>query len=320
MKISKIFGFIAISAMILPAFTSCKSDEPNGGGPSGGTGGGDADKAVLNFDGQRLTSVGYYQINYDDQGRVSSISSRYDDDIEIDYTNGTIDLDEEKGSISFNSNGYVTSLVLSWDETDNYGGETYRYQGTGTANFNYSNGYLTSFTTASKETETNVTYNETYNWETSYKTTITWQSNNLVASVNTGWDSEDGDKEYWTENYVITYGDETNKFQQYPYYLAHSVIAEEPIDVLACVGLFGKGPAQLPEMMSEVYEDDDYTYDIDFEFTLNSNGAISQEKANYNETNYSYSASSKAFSEFTGEKGKKSSVRGFFFPKRAARK
>lgn len=293
MKKGSVLAFIASGALVLPVFTACKSDEPAGGD--------DANKAVLNFDGDRLTSVDNFSIEYDNQGRVVEIDGRYDD-LEIDYSKGKIEMEDEEGNIKFNKSGYITEISMSWDETEEGYGYSYQYKGNGTAKFSYdSNGHLTSMSYNSKETEKDLINKETSTWETSSTTTLKWSNGNLTSVKMDGWEKEDGDKESYKAEISIQYGSQVNKYQQFPLTIANFAIGEEPVNILAAVGLFGKGTAEFPTQLID-YEDGD-TYTINISFDLNSNGSIRNENGNYGTYSYGYSSfSTKGLSELNDKK------------------
>ena len=309
MKIFKTLGFAALAVIAVPAITSCKDDEPNGAN--------DADKAIVDFDGERLTNIGSYNFEYDKEGRLVEIYGS-SVELEIDYSKGKIEADDEEGTIKFNGKGYVSELSASWEEYEESYGEVYQYKGSGTMKYSYdSNGHLTSISASSKETGK---YDgETSTWETNYTTTLKWNNGNLTRATLSGWEKEDGEKYNFTEDYTISYDNEVNTFKQIPVSLSNYIYADDGLNLLASVGLFGKGPENFPTGYEEhdIYDDDDYDYNytLSMSFILNDNGSIRQERSDYFTYGYGYTSYSTRSEFFQTDSQKKINLRKMFVKK-----
>lgn len=307
MKFTKFLTAFAVCAVLATSFTSCKDDEPkdngdntennggnnNGGTGSNGTGAQYASKAILKVDGEFITELSYldvvYKFTYDNEGRITEIKSNYDEFIKIDYSTNTFsNSDSESGKISFNSNGYISGYSGSWKEESDGWIET----GEGTASFNYdSNGNLISHNITSNGTDTNLSENYTGKWSGSDKGNYTWNNGNLISASLQGQENEDGEIESWGHDYTLSYGSQANKYLQMPTTLANQMLFGHPMDLLATIGLFGKGPAFLPTKLFEVYKEDKeeiFTQEFQMSFDLNSNGSIDTEESNYYTYSYWY--------------------------------
>lgn len=278
----KILKLMTLGVIALATMTACSDDDDNGGSGSS--------KAVLKVNGERLVAVNRYEITYDAQGRVSEINGQYDDErLKINYSKGTIIADGESGSVKFTSEGYLSEASASWDVKD----EGYRYKGSGTLKFTYTNGVLTKVVSTSTETETSPD-KKTTKWQEQETTTLTWNAGNLMRIKTTGWESENGEKDTWEETYKMEYGEQTNTFRQFSMVIAdYGLDFDGTLGVLAAVGLFGKGTTLLPTDLQET-DDDGYNWGTSIRFMLNSNFSISQESYSYNTYNYYYSGDNDA--------------------------
>ncbi len=302
-------------ALCSVALTSCSDDDEGGATPKGPT---------TTFAGKLPTQVGSYQFHYDDNGRCTRISSSYGDVLEIDYKRGTISTDGEDDymNVVFNSKGYITKMSGSW----NYSEDGEYEKGSGTVTFKYDgDGHLTTYTGTSKES---YSYDgEKYSYTGYGKVGCTWSSGNLVSAEYTYEETENGDKDTETENYTITYDNTLdNKTRQCP--MALNDIFGDDMFLLAIVGIYGEGPAQLPEKVECKGIDSygsTYTDITNTEYGLNADGTIDWERLNGYHYEYSYKTYSANGDEATpaakmtkamqaGQK--KLRVRDFFMPKR----
>lgn len=309
MKLTKIIGTLAFSALMVPVFTACKDDD----GPSKGSNVNDADKGILNIDGARLTAINQFRYQYDNKGRLIEVSDSYDDVIDIDYDDASIELWEDDGTIAFNSNGLVTQVSLSWDEKSS----DYSDKGSVVMNFKYNNGYLASIDGSYSGTEIYYDENVTNNYKSTINYNLTWTEGNLVTFAGSGVETDVEGKYNWEESYKFSYGQDDNKFYQFPIRMAFDVLGETDLDLLAPVGLFGKGPAKLPTSCTESYQDDDddepYVNTDYFEFELNNNGSIDEEIVNGYAYSYSYqNSASKSTPDFGVRAKKTSSFKKYF--------
>ncbi len=273
-------GALAICAMLAPVFTSCGSDdddEPFGrpdvpsitepGGISG------------NETYVRLTSLGGLPIYYDNQGRVEGVGNYLD----IDYSRGKILMEDQEMNIKFNGKGYIKEISGAWDYED----EGDRYKGSGKMEFYYDgDGHLHEY----KVNSTEIEYED--GEKTSYKEgftyTCTWKGGNLVRVNGEGYETEDGETDRYNEGFVYQYGDRHNKYYQMPLCITEYLLDADEFMVLAAAGLFGYGPANLPNGGIES-DDDGYEDSFSVRFSLNENGSIAREIFDNSSVTWGYS-------------------------------
>lgn len=198
-------------------------------------------------------------MNYDDY------DDEWQEEWRINYGKGTISLyDGECPDVTctINAKGYITKIsgTVSYIDEDNA-----QFSETYTGSFEYDgDNHLISlqYTGDAKITEgSNVEYDHYVSIEK-----YTWDNGNLVEAKVT--DQSDNDTyEYTTE---FTYGEQENKYRQYPgswtYYDTHTMYA---------VGLCGIGPKNLPTSQRTRYNS--YDEELFAEYTLNEDGTIKQE-------------------------------------------
>lgn len=293
MKKFRTIGILALCALAIPSLTSCKDkdkdDEPGFDGPSGGS---SSINAVIDFDGQLLTSIGDVDIWYDSKGRVEEVGDGYEDNIIINYSKGTIKFYESDGTIKFNNKGYISGLTLSLDDTyyDSWEGASFRSTGSGSYTFNYnSSNQLTSIDFKIKVNEKNLSTKESYDFEATTNVSLSWNKGNLVSTTWKVVEIEDGYRDTWNGRYNIEYGSKVNEFRQMPFAVSDYAIFDDYLmNTLASVGLFGVGTANLPIYLEEI-DEGEYDYDINMSYSLNANGAIYKETYDYETLYYSYS-------------------------------
>ena len=311
MKILKFLRLMTFGVIALFTMAACSDDDDNGGDSSSGSGA--AAKGVIDFDGERLYAINDCNVEYDAQGRVARITQD-DNELEINYAKGTIIIHDETeeatiATIKFNNDGYITEIVASWDEiydTPSFDGGSISYpeereKGTSTATYTYSNGFLTKISIFTNETCTTTLVSEGPNggrtevtevtkYQISETHTLYWNLGNLVQITNSGWETADGgNKETWGETYSINYGTQVNKYRQFPVTIVEEALYfDDPLYMMAAVGLFGKGPTTLPRSMAG---NDDYgTWNTNIIFNVNSKEAISKEFNDDETYTYYYSA------------------------------
>ena len=296
-------------------FASCSDDEEgNYNPPSKGE----------TYAGKLVTQVGNYKFYYDDYNRCFRMTSYDDGTYEIDYSKGTVTIDDgdQVLNVKFNGDGYLTEMSGSW--TESYDGEN--YSGSGSQNIAYdSEGRLKSISVSSTE---KYSYDgESGSVNATGIVECNWVGGDLVSSEGRYEEREDGYRWWETSSYDLTYDEALdNETGQVP--VAISDIFGDYTSSLPLAGLFGKGPAHLPESVSVRIEDSDgYGYDNQGNVTygLNADGTISWERLYYDTYHYSYKtvtsqdedfapAYSVAKVMFAGKK--KLRVRDFFMHKR----
>lgn len=270
------------------AFTSCSDDDDNGKAPSG-NGNPLVTEAKVLLEGVTNEERGEweYMFEYDDQLRPYRSIEDYDDDelFYIDYKAGKINLWEElEGlSVSFNSRGYITKISGSWDYKDNEDGDESSYSGSLTYTFSYdANGQLTSMDASDNEKSVESGDVDTNKFVSKAK--FTWKDGNLVKCESSSTEEFiEGDREEKSTSSAIvniTYGNQPNKYRQYP-----KLFCDDDFSYMA-VGLLGVGPKDLPQTWAETYHEkpesgEEYngTYAYTVTFALNDDGTINTEKS-----------------------------------------
>lgn len=286
MKIKNLILTAFVGAFALCAI-SC-SDDDNNEPANGGQ--------VSVFNGTRLTRVGDYTYSYDSKGRVETVKYNGYTDVKIDYDKKRLYFPEGEDldfmNLTFNGSGYITSMSSSWNYTDEDG----KYVGSGKMTFAYNgDGTLKEVSYSSSETEKDLEDGSTSKYSETGSVKLTWKNGNLEKVYSKTIETEDGDKDVYEEAYTIDYSDDINEYRQWTLGLGHLDIAESN-EALMVAGLYGKGPKELPSMMS--YSDEDgYSTSYTMRYRLNSNGTIAVEGFGYYSYNYYYEAApaSKAF-------------------------
>lgn len=285
MKIFKRMGFIALAAMCVSSVSlySCKDqdkeedDEPINGGSGN-------ESVIINFDGQRLSSIGPYFIYYDNSGRVSEIEGG-DINCEFNYSKGTFTYNGETGQMKFNNKGYISELSYPWNDIDG----DYLYTGTADYKFNYDGNRLSSIDMEYEDSYKNLQTNIVNYYEGTISENLNWEKNNLVTTSIREIGYINGDKGVWHTEYDVEYGSKTNEFNQIPIVIMdYALVADQILGVLGAVGLLGEGPVNLPVSIDEI-DEGRYDYTVNVSFSLNSNGSISKETYDDETINYRYS-------------------------------
>lgn len=318
-EMNKRFYLSILPAMAFAAcaltFASCGGDEEDSYNPPSK---GEA------YAGKLVTQVGDYKFYYDGDNRCYRMTSYDDGTYEIDYSKGTITVDygDQVLNVKFNGDGYVTEMSGSWVES--YGGEV--HSGSGIQNIAYDgDGHLKSISVSSTE---KYSYDgESGSVDATGTVECVWVGGNLVSSEGMYEEREGGERWWERSNYDLTY-DETldNETGQVP--VAISDIFGDYTNSLPLVGLFGKGPAHLPESVSEKIVDSDgygYEYRSNVAYGLNADGTISWERLDNDTYRYSYktvtsqdedSAPAYSVAKAMPAGKKKLRVRDFFMHKR----
>lgn len=261
-------------ALGLTACSSSDDDDSNGGGSVPG-----GNKSELVQQGKMLltqievesmTYVDKYYYGYDSQLRfVSGSQYREDEDctydfLRMDWQNSKAYLDDEMSycDVRFNADGHLTELSY---------GSIMKYK------FSYdAAGHLVS-------QDMTAYIEDDYGNETlTCKSTLTWDGGNLVKTyAENVWTNEKGVvTERSSSEYTLTYGNQPNKYGQYPGTFA----ADDGMVAFGAVGLLGKFSTNLPTSIVLV-ETEEYsghsstnTTRSTATFTLNSAGAIDTEE------------------------------------------
>lgn len=322
-------GIIAIASMTI-GFAACGDDdddpEPNPiVNPDGNGSGNDgqANGTITSINGTHLTGVGPYRFKYDTEGRVASVYYGNDPAITFDYASGKLcfydtyddEDDIEVQDVRFTKEGYLAGFSGSWDEIDDDG---YRYVGSGYCSFSYnSDGNLVEAVYESNDKE--IGPDGTFTEYDKHTCTFTWTDGNLVKMVEDAYEKDEDGVDTWTNTFTLTYGDTTNAFKQYSLGMGYLDFGEGT-EALMCAGLFGKGPAKLPNKLSR-HDYDGYSYDADMSFELNDNGTIAKEYfGEYYTLDYFYQSIDSRGAFGSKFEAKKFSLRNFFKSSRPTRK
>lgn len=292
--------FVAIFASMSFAFVSCSDDDPKGS-DSYGSGCQYANKAIINFDGEFLTSItegGKVQnIIYDSEGRISEIREIYEGReyslFKFDYDNCSFTsedphADYKKGAISFNEEGYISKITCFDYEED----EDYIWDDELNMTFTYNaSGHISELVYTEELIEQDLEEKEEYTESYTSVCKFHWENGNLVRIIENQTEKEDGKTTgKFTEEYVFTYSNLQNAFNQFPFGIYDEITnywwgdAEK---IFALIGLMGKGTVNLPKTMNS-HTSNDYTYDAEYHYELNSNGTIASE----NDISFGYGNSS----------------------------
>lgn len=257
--------------------TSCDKDSKDPGNDS-----------IVNVEGTRLSQVNNDYIYYDSKGRISAIELQYADEIKFDYSKGKLYMDNydelEEMDMKFNGDGYISELSASWDEKDDYG----KYSGHGKLRFSYNgSGNLTKVEEENDESYKDYESGESYKYTYKASRTLTWKNGNMISVVEKGTENEGGDVDKWEDEYSIDYSDYANEYYQNVAAVSCLVLESDLYIDMAMAGLFGKGPAMLPESC-HAYWDYGGTSTYRFDYTINNLGAITREEAQWDDYVYRY--------------------------------
>ncbi len=290
MKKIVLFTMCTVIAMSM-TFISCSDDDDEGGSgvPDANV------SVITTQDGEAVLvkSIGSnISFNYDDQGRCTYAKESSYTSFDISYDPYMIeyydsDWLESSLVLSFNGSGYVSKYSCEFYDEDRYGS----IKATETASFSYdSDGHITKISLSYNETED--FYGEIYTGSGSAEQTFTWQGGDMTKVVFSEKEKYDGETyEYkWTS--TLDYSDTTNDCYQYVKATADEVTDGGSLAVLAYIGYFGKGTAHLPTAIETVEEEDGYTdtYSSTYSYTKNSNGTISTETVNRSTYTYTYTS------------------------------
>lgn len=300
---------MAMVLLAMTGFVACGDDDDDNDTDSSYTG-----KGSGSSNGLMVTQVGEWSLAYNSNGSLASIGDEGGfktvfngnkmmleyEDIQIDY-----------GTVSYNSNGYISKFVI------NFEGEAY---GEENASATYELSYNGDGQLSSVKASGQTTYYGDDEWGTSTGTTtmtLSYTGGNLTKYVIVSQEKGTRNNKSYTLNTNIqadfTYGSQTNKFRQLPYYVADEIgVLGDFSGPIACAGLLGKGPATLPasftvkETDNEDGEVEEYTDTTTLTFELNEDGTIRSEKSNSNRAlNYVYGGSSETRSAGKVQQGEK---------------
>lgn len=283
----KYYYLVLASLLALPmTFTSCSDDDDEGGSakPS------NSEITTDNGDKVRLTKLGYYTFDYDEEGRPVKI-----DEHNIDYDKGIIyGDDEEEGTFKLNGSGFISSLSTKWE--DSYSSCTEKANMTMNLSYDGS-GRLNKIT--GNTTRNGTDDGEKYYISESYTVTLTYNNGKLTKIVGDDTTDEDGEKTKYKDIYTIEYEDaQENSLAQCTYSIGYIIetCVECGVDFqsLYFVGLIGKPTSYLPTKISyECYEDgerEESSFDI-LSYSFNSDGTLKSEKrGKYDTVYYTYSS------------------------------
>ena len=285
-----------MAVMLCAGFAACGDDDND----EGGSGTVEAQALVDNDGNQvRITSVGDVEFNYDKKGRLVSFGND-DETYVINGSTITAPGTSYEYKLSTNSKGYITKMVISYNEK--YDNGEYE-KGSGTVSISYNgDGEITAVagTGTSEYKEVYQGEVETGSEKSTVSETFTWSNGNLkkIVSESKGSYIEDGEPGSYSsvDTYTFTYGKTANVCRQYPYYVGNNVLGEGA-GLLALAGFFGVGTAYLPTGYTDAYTETYYdekpysnSKSYTLTYTLNSNGTIDTEKRDNGKTiQYGYS-------------------------------
>lgn len=327
---TQIVPALAIAACSM-AFVSCSDDDEGSVTPT---------KPTETFRGNLVTGIGSMKLYYDDMGRCYRVTNVYGSTVEIDYDEGTISYDDEPVSVTFNGNGYITSLQTSWNDDGDPSDDYYETcRGGGRMAFTYDGeGHLVSCTSTSSESGEYREDGETYRYSESSTATgvYEWRNGRLVTcDMKTSYDS-DGDGGTETHHAEIEYGDAdlTNEYGQHTWAVAsYGIGINEYLEVLSMIGMLGTAPDMLPTAVNtedteswelQGGETETWKDNVTIDYKYLTNGLLDWERWNGRAYyRYDYSAYVPADESRAAQPaavaGKKFRARDLFFGKRARR-
>ena len=343
--LAMLFAF-ALSA----GFTSCSDDDDDntGGGTTVAPDGTNGTLAPGLVNDKRLTGVGASNIEYDEEGRVTTFTDNGyyndggDDDPKyiVSYNPFEITLTINESSkmkmydVKFTKEGYIKSSKTLYEDKSEDEVSTRLEDWSLT----YNDGCLTKIEATGNVTEKY--HGETFKGKYTAKIDVDWNNGNIAQITRYYGENADGYTEKDTTLYTLTYGNEENTFRQYT--PAETLEWGEHIEILMYLGYFGKASTLLPKSMeySSVQQDyydntyyqnktyNSYTYEKNYNGAL---GVVYKEQTikliNYNkdgeiiyedeythsdETDYRYDSDTSAPMETKAvKKNKKSKLHGF---------
>ncbi|MCR4922252.1 MAG: hypothetical protein K5945_11200 [Bacteroidaceae bacterium] len=316
----------ALLCMGCVCLTSCGDDDDElGSGKAGAV----PAPTITDANGNKVqvTSIGNFSFGYDEQGKLRSFTA-VNETFEIEGNKFILNSETEdwKSSINIalNGKGYISTISYKTSRKSS-DGENEVEEGKITCSYN-GNGQMTGVSESSSFLETDIDNGKqvgTWSGNSTSKCNITWKNENLTDCNFTSNETEKGsfieDGKKYTENestkgegkMTFTYGSEKNPARQLPFVMCSSIFEQTievggDIGVFAVIGLYGVGPAYLPESYTcyrKWVETEDGEEDIDeenssryFRFDINkNNGTIATEyisysaAGNYNQmANYNY--------------------------------
>ena len=247
---------LAISASLV-ACGSDDDDDDNGG--SGVSGSMSKNVGVIDKEtGMRVsTAASYYNYVYNSNGTLEYISSSYSryefSGNKVVYVDDDYYGDTQTAYVGYNSNGYVSTYKSNNSgEEDN--GEKWSESSSASVTYD-SQGHVTKIAVSFEEKEYE-THGVDYEKGT-ITYTFTW-SNNLLKKVEmmeVG-EEEEGPFKY-EEKMTLSYNNDANRYLQYAVF-ADDVFDNSFLEMVSYVGLLGKGPANLPSSLYRDYYEEYY--------------------------------------------------------------
>lgn len=283
---------VAIAAVLfaIPTFclTSCGSDDDEAGGGSAPKSAGVIDSGS----GLRLGGYGDYSYRYDNDGRLSEISGRYQS-YSFSYNPNKItsysdgEADGEEYALSYNGSGYISRILY----TDTGEEDDEKWTDTGDYSFSYDgNGHLTKISSTYKETGTDE--NGQYTGTDNSTITFTWNSNRMTRIAWVEKETDRDGTDTYTESSTFDYDDAyENTFRQWTPSLTHNIMSGELEELLAFVGFFGAGPVELPSSGTNSWSESDGSdgsNSYSYRYSYNSIGAVSTTYINGSSYSFSY--------------------------------
>lgn len=311
---TKTLWAIALFAMSTCVFVACSDDDDDSS--SGSAYGSETAGQVTGTDGitYLVASADDVYFDYDSDGTLVGIDAAELSDLyfEVSYAPFTItgtygysddeeelNLSQTWSDIAVNSNGYITSMKLTEEETysDSYYDESGEGSLTLTFSFSYdSDGHLTRVSASGSSSGKETYEGETWSFSGTFSASgsYTWNDNLLteVSYTETSKEQEGGETYTGTEEGTFAYDyteDYPNATYQYtPSLLSCTVYIYDEEGVLSglhYLGYFGKGPVYHPTTYTEnvVYKDyydgeldeeDDFDESLTMKYDLNANGTV----------------------------------------------
>lgn len=285
----KSFSALAVAALFGGSLISCSGD-------------GDSyapTPKITDKDGNtvQVTSAGGLSFNYDDSGKLVSMSNgkktyvlqdgKFAFEVSEGKTTGKVD-------VYLNSDGLISKIEGVWESDD----EEYEKQEL-TLKYSYDSRRLDECEASGKETYEHKSSGHSYSYKGSADVEYVWKDGNLTqvkidSESSFKEDGESGDEDV-TIVYDYAYGQQANPAKQLPYFMGYEITGTEDFGGLFSVlGLFGYGPAYLPTGFTETETENEdgethtHTNNRSLSFVMNDNGTIKSESMGNNRFVYTY--------------------------------
>lgn len=296
------FKLLIAGVIACVVYSSCSKDDGVSGAPGTPSGSmvSDDEEATALLEGIRLSSVGAYKYNYDENGKFESMdfhswSAKVENGSKITWEyNNDNEKNRESESYTLNiSNNHIVSMSMKGSDyyVDKWGESSSVQQGNASFSYN-AKGQLASISYSSSESGSEA--GERYSGSSNGNITFNYSSDHRLLSIKEIINyNEDGERSTMTKTITCNYDSspQINLFYQYtPNMFRHEF---EELEGFMYLGLLGKASACIPSSYSVIWEEkyddgesDSGSYSTSSSVSFNSNGTIhSADGQTYSYTN-----------------------------------